>query len=241
MHGADQHILIYCHEGSGKAEIHETTHRIEAGDFFVIPAKIAHMYVADEENPWTIYWIHFKGANAGHIVESIEKQIGNKGFVKYNDKCIDIFNEIYQQLERGYGSDTLMYVNMCLWHFLTSFLYNDKIGSSDNPVSIEPSDIAIDYLRKNISKVLTLNDIASQVNISPAHFSYLFKKKTGFSPIEYFNHLKIQKACQYLLFTNMRVKEISAELGIDDQYYFSRLFTKVMGIAPNHYRIKRIQ
>lgn len=241
MHGADQHILIYCHEGSGIVKIIETTYKIEAGDFFIIPARTTHMYVADEENPWTIYWIHFKGANAGHIVETIEKQIGNKGFVKYNDKCIELFNEMYKQLERGYGNDTLMYVNMCLWHFLTSFLYNDKFGRSDNLVSIEPTDIAIDYLGKNISKVLTLDNIASQVNISPSHFSYLFKKKTGFSPIEYFNHLKIQKACQYLLFTNMRVNEISAELGIEDQYYFSRLFTKVMGMAPKDYRIKRIQ
>jgi AraC-like DNA-binding protein len=87
--------------------------------------------------------------------------------------------------------------------------------------------------------LLTLEEIARQVNLSPSHFSFIFKKKTGFSPIEYFNHLKIQKACQYLLFTDLRIKEISSELGIDDQYYFSRLFTKVMGFAPNDYREKR--
>lgn len=46
--------------------------------------------------------------------------------------------------------------------------------------------------------------------------------------------------CQYLLFTRLRIKEISQELGIEDQYYFSRMFTKVMGISPNDYREKRI-
>jgi AraC-like DNA-binding protein len=241
MHGAEQHILIYCHEGSGSASIQKTNYHVEAGDFIIIPAKTAHMYVADEGNPWTIFWLHFKGAHAGHIVEAFEKQIGNKGFVKNNDKCIELFNEIYTQLERGYGNDTLMYINMCLWHFLTTFLYNDKFDRLANLGNSEPTDIAIDYLGKNINSILTLDNIAAQVNISPSHFSYLFKKKTGFSPIEYFNHLKIQKACQYLLFTNMRIKEISAELGIEDQYYFSRLFTKIMGMAPNHYRIKRMQ
>jgi len=237
-HGADQHILVYCHEGKGQVKIKKTNYKIEAGDFFTIPMKTAHTYEADEENPWTIYWVHFKGTTSSQIVSCIEKQIGLKGFIQYNEKSIELFNEIYNQLERGYGTDTLMYANMCLWHFLTTFLFNDRysLGKLANK---DATDIAIDFLSHNISKVLALDDIAGEVNLSPSHFSHLFKKKTGFSPIEYFNHLKVQKACQYLLFTKLRVKEISQQLGIEDQYYFSRLFTKIMGIAPNDYRERR--
>jgi AraC-like DNA-binding protein/quercetin dioxygenase-like cupin family protein len=239
-HGADQHILIYCNEGKGKVKIKKTEYQIEAGDFFTIPVKTPHVYEADAENPWTIYWVHFKGSASLHIVSNIEKQNGLKNFIQYNEKSIELFNEIYGQLERGYGSDNLMYANMCLWHFLTTFLYNDKYGRSGKLTTKDATDIAIDYLSGNIDKILTLEEIASEVNLSSSHFSYLFKKKTGFSPIEYFNHLKVQKACQYLLFTNLRIKEISQELGIEDQYYFSRLFTKIMGIAPNDYREKRL-
>ena len=95
-------------------------------------------------------------------------------------------------------------------------------------------------MNKKIDYMMSLEEIAKSVNLSSSHFSALFKKKTGFSPIEYYNHLKIQKACQYLLFTDLRVKEISYKLGINDPYYFSRLFSKVMGMAPNDYRVKRI-
>lgn len=240
IHGADQHILIYCHEGRGKVKIRETEYKIEAGDFFTIPMKTTHAYMADENDPWTIYWIHFKGNTSNQIVSCFEKQIGLKGFIQYNEKSIELFNEMYNQLERGYGSDTLMYANMCLWHFITTFLYNDKYNTTGNSGNKDAIDIVIDYLAMNIEKVLSLEDIASEINLSPSHFSYLFKKKTGFSPIEYFNHLKVQKACQYLLFTQLRIKEISQELGIEDQYYFSRMFTKVMGISPNEYRSKKI-
>lgn len=238
-HGADQHILIYCHEGKGRVLIKKTEYAIEAGDFFVIPAKTSHLYEAGEDNPWTIYWVHFKGSTATQLVSLIEKQTGLKSFIQHSKKSIELFNEIYGQLERGYSNDNLAYANMCMWHFLTTFLYNEKCDPLSGQKNKDICDIVIDFLSNNINKVLTLGEIAGVVNLSPSHFSFLFKKKTGFSPIEYFNHLKVQKACQYLLFTNLRIKEISQELGIEDQYYFSRLFTKIMGIAPNDYREKR--
>jgi AraC-like DNA-binding protein len=119
-------------------------------------------------------------------------------------------------------------------------IYNDRynpLGQMDHKDVI---DNAIDFLSSNISEMLALEKMAAAVNLSISHFSFLFKKKTGFSPIEYFNHLKVQKACQYLLFTDLRVREISLELGIEDPYYFTRMFTRVMGLSPNNYRKKRI-
>jgi AraC-like DNA-binding protein/uncharacterized RmlC-like cupin family protein len=237
--GADQHILIYCLEGSGQVRIGKTEYPIEAGDFFAVPMKTAHKYAADETNPWTIYWLHFKGSTADAIVDAIKKQTGLKGFLSNNEKTIELFNEMYAQLERGYGNDSLMYANMCLWHFLTTFLYNDQYSNKALRKE-DATNVAIDYLKTNIEKVLSLEEMSSQVRLSASHFSAVFKKKTGFSPIEYFNHLKVQKACQFLLFTNLRIKEIAQELGIEDQYYFSRMFTKVMGMPPNEYREKRI-
>ena len=240
-HGADQHILIYCFEGNGNVKISKKRYSIYPGDFFFIPAKVAHIYEADKKNPWTIFWVHFKGNVSQSIIQQLERRFeGHKGFLHYSESSINLFNEMYSLLERGYGSDNLMYSNMCLWHYLTTFLFNNKYGPPGNLKHKEPSDLAIDFLSSKIDSILTLEEIATAVNLSPSHFSFIFKKKTGFSPIEYFNHLKVQKACQYLLFTSLRVKEISLELGIDDQYYFSRMFKKVMGTSPDEYREKRI-
>ena len=239
-HGADQHILIYCHEGSGIATIDNMEYMIEPGEFFIIPIKTKHSYAAAQKSPWTIYWTHFKGSVSNQIVSQFKNQNGWKGFVQSGEKIISLFNEMYHQLERGYGVGNLMNANMCFWYFLSTFLFNDRIGTMVKIDSRDATDMAIDYLSKNIDKVVSLDDIAREVNLSASQFSAVFKKKTGFTAIEYFNHLKVQKACQYLLFTEHRIKEISQELGIEDQYYFSRLFTKVMGISPNEYRKKRI-
>jgi len=237
--GAAQYILIYCHDGKGEVVIRNRKYKMEAGDFIIIPIQTPHAYTADEKDPWSIYWIHFKGAISHKVAANAEKKNGLKGFIRFKEKSVGLFNEMYAQLEKGYSIDNLMCANMCLWHFFSTFLFNDKYDVSGQQGNQDAIDSAIDFLSKHTDRTLSLEEIAGVVNLSASHFSYLFKNKTGFSPMEYFNHLKVQKACQYLLFTSLRVKEISLALGIEDQYYFSRMFTKVMGLSPNEYRKKR--
>jgi AraC-like DNA-binding protein len=240
--GADQHILIYCHDGCGKAIIKGEHYTIQQGEFIIVPMKQAHVYQADETNPWTIFWVHFKGPVADAIVSMIKtKNNSFKGFIGFSQYPINLFDEIYNQLERGYSNDNLMYANMSFWHFLVSVIFNNRLPGVAKKSEQDDIDKAIDFLTQRIDQTLTLEDIAAAVNLSASHFSYVFKKKTGFSPIEYFNHLKIQKACQYLLFTNLRIKEIGDKIGIEDRYYFSRMFTKVMGMPPKEYKDKRHQ
>lgn len=238
--GADQFIFIYCHDGKGEVQIKKNTYSLEAGDYIVIPLKAAHAYHADEDEPWSIYWVHFKGNTAHKIVAALESRKALQGFIRFNEKLLELFGEMYGQLEKGYSNDNLVCANMCALHFFSTVLYNDKYDLTGKLSNKDSIDLAIDYLSNHTDRTIALEEIAQQVNLSPSHFSYLFKKKTGFSPMEYFNHLKVQKACQYLLFTNKRIKEISQEVGIEDQNYFSRLFTKVMGMPPNDYREKRI-
>ncbi len=63
-------------------------------------------------------------------------------------------------------------------------------------------------------------------------------KETGLSPKHYFLMLKINTAKERLLRSNVSIKELSFELGFNDQYYFSRLFKKKAGCAPRKFREK---
>ena len=83
---------------------------------------------------------------------------------------------------------------------------------------------------------ITLEDLARDARLSKAHFSVLFKKETGFSPIDYFNHLKIRRACRMLDDPSCNVGEVGRRVGIPNIHYFSRLFSKVMGMSPTAYR-----
>lgn len=239
--GAAEHILIYCQDGKGSITLKKKTYSIGPGDCFLLPRNQFHEYAADLEEPWTIYWVHFLGANADALFNTAVKTWkGNKTFIPFNAERIQLFNRIYRQLERGYRREHLAFANMNFWSFLTSCFYPDLHAANHNAPGTNVVDMAIDYMHQHIDQMLTLQQMSARLNLSQSHFSYLFKNGTGYSPIEYFNHLKVQQACQYLLFTTLRIKEIAIQLGIDDPYYFSRMFTKVMGLSPNQYRQKKV-
>jgi AraC-like DNA-binding protein len=236
-HGADQHILIYCVKGKGTVKIKSSFYSIQAGEFFLIPRHEAHTYASDESDPWTIFWIHFKGSSSDAMAALALKELGcYKGFVNYDEGRIELFNGMYSLLQRGYGNENLISINMHLWQFLNTFIFAGKFDVSAKPSKHDLIERAIDFMSENIHEAINLDEVSQSANLSPSHFSFLFKKRTGFSPIEYFNHLKIQKACQFLQFSDMRIKEIAYNLGIYDPYYFSRLFRKVMGMSPVEYR-----
>jgi AraC family transcriptional regulator of arabinose operon len=237
QHGISQHIIIYCIEGYGWIEINKKRIGISPSQFIAIPANTPHRYGADEKNPWSIYWAHFKGENAAFIADLIVKNSEDyKPQLTFSEDRIGLFDDIYYNLENGYGDDTLRYINMIFYHFLSSMIYEDKFNRSKKTVNADLVDTVIKLMQDNIQQNITLKQMADFSNRSVTHFSALFRKKTGYSPIEYFNHLKIQKACQYLAFTGMTVKELAFCVGVDDQYYFSRMFTRLMGISPSAYR-----
>ncbi len=239
-HGASQHILIYCVKGSGWAKIEGKKYVVNTGEIILVPVNSSHEYGADAETPWTIYWIHFKGAGSNAFVDMMLKKMGNYvAPISFQESRLHLFEEIYTTIERGYSSDNLCYASLNLQYFLGSCCFDSNYNYSAKQEKKDSITVCINYLQKHIDKPLALQSVADEVNLSVSHFAAVFKKSTGFSIIEYFNHLKTQKACQYLQFTDLRINEIADRLGVEDPYYFSRMFTKIIGVSPNKYRNRK--
>lgn len=240
--GISQHILIYCVAGKGWLQLDgRREFEIQSGQYMIIPAEMAHQYGSDELDPWSIYWMHFKGIAATDYSSLLTK--GKSRFVaavNFSEDRIHLFDSMYNTLENGYSADNLGYISMCLWYYLSSFCYNDFFHVPYNSTEKDAIDLSIEFMQQNIERQLSLKELAAEAHISPSHYATLFKKKTGYPPLEYFNHIKVQKACQYLQFTNLQIKEIAYRLGIVDPYYFSRFFSKIMGVSPIEYRNRRL-
>ena len=93
-----------------------------------------------------------------------------------------------------------------------------------------------DHLHLHYTEPVTVELIAREIQLNPVYCGALFSKETGQTILQYTNQLRITKAKELLHFTNDPVSEIAAEVGIEDLYYFSRLFKKLVGISPSEYR-----
>lgn len=238
--GCDQNILIFCTGGSGWVETNGITKKISKDSFVTIPAGLPHKYGADDSTPWSIYWFHFTGLQASLFCgDSITISKINTAENTRNDRRIRLFEEIYQTLSMGYSKENLEYASICLWYILGSFNFLpqfERMRTIQNNDVIEKSIL---YMHDRLNEKINLQELAEHCGYSVSHFSAIFRKKTTRSPIEYFLDLKMQNACQQLDFTNKRIKEIATELAFEDQFYFSRLFKKMIGISPIDYRNKK--
>ena len=238
--GVEQHILIYCTEGKGWVEIDDNRKKVVKDQFFIIPANVPHKYGSDDSDPWTIYWLHFSGENATHLAGNYFSLIDIDPMENTrNSRRIRLFEELFQNFAMGYSTKNLEYSSLCTGYLLGAFNY---LSQFERIRGVQQHDIiekSILYMNENLEKTIDLNGLALLCGYSVSHYSTIFKRKTSRSPIEYFINLKIQRACQVLDFTDLNIKEIATQLAFDDQFYFSRIFKKIMGVSPKDYRKKK--
>jgi len=235
--GLKENFLFYCTDGSGFYKINEKTYKVSANQFFLLPQNIEHAYGSDANDPWTIYWIHFggEGLPAFNSMRIVEKHF-EPAHIKSNEQIFSLFEKMYKTLELGYSYENLLFVNMSLCQFISYFIYNSKHFTSKQVDTNDCVDKAVLFMQENIYKNISLQKLASNYNYSPSRFSALFKQKTGYAPIDYFIQMKMQRASQKLDLTGDSVKAIAIEMGFDDPYYFTRRFTKIIGVSPTKYR-----
>ena len=77
---------------------------------------------------------------------------------------------------------------------------------------------------------------ARRNQVTLIHFRRIFKEHTGFSPHNFLLKMRLRKAAETLITTNLSIKEIALRNGWDDEYYFSRLFKKNYRLSPGAYR-----
>jgi len=95
---------------------------------------------------------------------------------------------------------------------------------------------ADEYMLKNYAKDITLEDIARAVNLSPYYFSRFYKEQSGVNFIDRLTAIRIEKAKEYFMNTDLSLKEVSGLVGYQDPNYFSKLFKKITGYTVTEFK-----
>lgn len=140
--------------------------------------------------------------------------------------------------ERGENTDYETAKGMIL-EYLKEVL--QVTGNRESDAGSKMAETIRQYVMENYAENLSLEQIGTDLGLSPKYMSRLFKQKTGKNLTDYINEVRISKAKEILITTNMKIGDISAMVGIESRATFLRVFKKMEGIAPNEYRMLKKQ
>lgn len=106
-------------------------------------------------------------------------------------------------------------------------------------MNLEVFEKALNYIRDNFNRPITLEEVSDHVHISPYYFSHGFKNFTGMNFIDYVTKLRIDEAKKLLLTTDMNVGDIGKQVGYYDPNYFGRVFKNLVGMPPSKFKVSK--
>jgi two-component system response regulator YesN len=106
------------------------------------------------------------------------------------------------------------------------------LARRQNPLIVKTCD----YIVKHLDETISLEQMAAKIEVSPYYLSKLFKDETGENFISYITTLRLERARDLLGNQGLSIKEISHDIGYNDQNYFSKLFRKKFDMTPTEYR-----
>lgn len=230
-----EYVVIYCVEGKGWTMKDEVKQDVSKGDLLFLDINKPHSYGAYPNDPWIIHWAHIVGDELSEI-HSIICENSNRDVVHLgtNTEMQKYFVDSFNALSNGYTLSNMLFAAASMQMFFYSVIKNimNPVINSESNIDIEK---IVAFMYENIQNKLTLSEIAGYSKLSKFYFLRRFKESTGYTPLEYFTRLKIQKGCEFINTTNLSISQISDYLGYNNAFYFSEAFKKVTGYCPREY------
>jgi AraC-like DNA-binding protein len=212
--------------------------RINEGDAFLLFPGEWHRYKPESKTGWTEHWVGFTGEIANLIIKEYFFKKENPIANKYNNQLVTKLFQVLHQLikEEPFGFQRIA-SGICIQ--LMAEFCNTQFGSRlkyESPISRSKH-----IMNEKIDEEIDFKILAKNLGISYSKFRSDFKRQTGLPPLQYFLLLKIEKAKNLLLNTDIHSKQIAYDLGFESAHYFCRLFKQKTGLTPEQFRIKRVQ
>lgn len=228
--------LYYIVDGEGVIKIDQELLYPKKGDLVYIPEGATISYESVKGNPIRKYWCNVLlrlGASAISDYMSIPHivHVGEDLWLQ----------EKFEMMLHYHVSEDAFAPMMAHSLFMEIFYYYIKRFDEEafvikvNESRSNLNDL-LKYMDQHLHHKISLKELAEVINVHPNYMIHLFKSQFGMSPIDYLNMLRINKAKSLLELEVLSIREISVECGFSNQYYFSQVFKKYVGLSPTGFR-----
>jgi len=218
---------------SGEIIIETETEKITAvdGDMVLIPAGTKHNFHLSDIKRASKYWLHIDLLINGKNLFDYYS-LPRKIHVGKNEHVELLFQKVLKLLPNEKLADKLT-LNSTLCSLIAFYVEHCDYVTSGNEDQI---DKVISYVKSNYKEKFTLSELANIASLSEGYLIKKFKSRTGYSPLQYVNILKIDKAKTAIEQTDKTISVIMEELGFYDSAHFSKLFKNHTGYSPKRFR-----
>jgi AraC-like DNA-binding protein len=243
LHYHPEYELTYITAGKGERLIGNVWHAFEAGDLVLLGKNIAHTWTSQEASSAIV--VQFSEDLMQHFLPLAEsKDVATLLEKAQQGLCFEISESIIQMMQKLLACDGLK-KTLCLLELL-----DDLVQLAYTPITQEAQTVfspktesrinkVCQYIQKNYTQAIDLQQVASLVHLSESAFCKFFKKATQKTFSEYLNFIRIKAVCKALDNTDKTIAEIAYQNGFENIAYFNRVFKQIKNMTPKGYRHKR--
>jgi AraC-like DNA-binding protein len=228
------HILAYAVAGRARYSCAGQSFEVSKGQVLFFPKGLVHSGRSDLNAPWSFFSTAFDLGYANSQAEAALRALPNHVAPQNAEELFGLFSELERlwiTREQGFALRCRSILLQVLYAYVrcccgagTAIPHSQKLA----PI--------VAMLQSSPSRTYSSKELAAMTNLSPSRFQVLFREYTGHSVVRYQNWLRINKAKSLLLSGEYSVSEAAKEVGFLDVFYFSRLFKKLAGFNPSHFR-----
>ncbi len=220
--------IEYIEEGSGTVHLDRKSFIPVEGDSYFLQAGKDQHYYADSETPWKKHFVNISGSLAERLTDAYGlRDVSHFRGLNLRDELLRII-ALAKETQEDPTAEMIGILNAI---FLK--MRNHIRGESGYS---EVEKRMKDFLNTQVTQKFDLSLLCSYINRSESQTIRIFKQAYGVTPYHYVLQKKIGLAEKLLADTNLTTKQISEKLCFSDEYYFSNLFKRKIGVPPMKYR-----
>lgn len=229
--GSAVSVFEYVVKGKGFLEIDSARYEPAAGGVYIVPERGAHRYWSSAGDPWTKVWFNVRGPLAPRLLSLYGLSSGT-----YLPDCPEA-EPIFRSAQERAKSDpssahdiVTLAIHEIIAFVASTLRQRTQIGRPKETLALK------NHIDRHVYENIGLDEMCRLAGKSPSQTIRTFRREWGVTPYQYLLRRKIEVAELLLSGTVKPVKEIAADLGFADEYYFSNIFKKKTGLCPSRMR-----
>lgn len=236
----DYFLIHYILSGKGTFSCMGKQYDLLPGDSFVIfPGELV-SYESDAADPWSYRWVGFKGSMIDLWLSSMgislhQPVIPSSGLSR---RTPVLFRQVQDSLRSGHPSSDFRsngYMRLLLGELSAGRSNLTAQKPSPQTEMQQQMEQAVRWLTLQYSQPVSIDRLAQSLGYHRTHFSKIFKRYTGLSPIHFLLKIRMERA-KHLLLGPLTIEQVASSVGFPDPLYFSKQFRKWYGQSPSEYR-----